>query len=108
VFLISHVAFLFYVIYIMWLQCYISYTSTFVTCANYYQSVGALKSREWTRRECTRRHEETWVDNAGVDNARVSKHEQQGGMSRNHTEERQQLNAPITHAPLIFGFAARY
>jgi len=31
---------------------------------------------------------------ARVDNAGVAKHEQRGGMSRNHTEVRQQLNAP--------------
>ena len=57
--------------------------------------MGALKSRELTTREWTRRHEETWVDNAGV-----AKHEQRKGMSRNHTE-RQQLNAPVTHAPAL-------
>jgi len=63
--------------------------------------VGALKSRELTTREWTRRHEETGVDNAGVDNTGVAKHEQRRGMSRNHTEERQQLNAPVTHAPAL-------
>ena len=34
---------------------------------------------------------------ARVDNAGVAKHEQRRGMSRTHTEERQQLNAPVTH-----------
>ena len=59
-------------------------------------TMGALKSRELTMREWTSRHEE-----AGVDNAGVAKHEQRGGMSRNHTKERQQLNAPVTHAPAL-------
>ena len=60
----------------------------------------STKKQGWTTREWTRRHEETGVDNAGVDNAGVAKHEQRGGMSRNHTEERQQLNAPVTRMHL--------
>jgi len=60
----------------------------------------STKKQGWTTREWTRRHEETGVDNAGVDNAGVAKHEQRGGMSRNHTEERQQLNAPVTQRQL--------
>ena len=101
-----------------------------VRCAaNGHGRWGALKSRELTTREWTSRHEEAGVDiarvdnvarrskggqrgsgqggtkkrvdNAGVDNTGVAKHEQRRGMSRNHTEERQQLNAPVTHAPAL-------
>jgi len=68
----------------------------------------STKKQGWITREWTRRHEETGVDNAGVDNAGVAEHEHRRSMSMNHTEERQQLNTPVTHAPLIFVFAARY